>query len=62
MENWKQRNPSKAITTSVVAALLGLLLIVNAAEARPDPLRILDVAIGALFIMVAIYEAAKREG
>lgn len=61
MGNGRKGNLGNAITIAIVAALLGLLLILNA-KAAEEPLRTIDMVAGAVFMLSALIIVAAPEG
>lgn len=61
MRSGNPQSHGSAIATTVASALLGLLLIANAG-AVPHPLQAIDIAVGAIFMLVAVVLAFKQEG
>ena len=61
MAKGRKNNPGgDHIAIAIVAALLGLLLIINAAEAA-QPLKALDIVIAGAFLLTAIMTTFKTE-
>ena len=61
MAKGRRNNPGgDHIAIAIVAALLGLLLIINAAEVA-QPLKAADVVIAGAFILTAIMTSLKTE-
>ena len=61
MAKGRKNNPGgDHIAIAIVAALLGLLLIINAAEAA-QPLKTVDVVIAGAFLLTAIMTSLKTE-
>ena len=61
MAKVRKNNPgSDHIAIAIVAALLGLLLIINAAEVA-QPLKTVDVVIAGAFLLTAIMTVLKTE-
>lgn len=52
----QDKTVGEALVIAILAALLGLLLLANSLTA-PRPLAIADVALGAIFILTATYQA-----
>lgn len=61
MAKGRKNNPGgDHIAIAIVAALLGLLLIINAAEVA-QPLKAIDVVIAGTFLLTAIMATFKTE-
>ena len=61
MAKGRKNNPgSDRIAIAIVAALLGLLLIINAAEVA-QPLKTVDVVVAGAFLLTAIMTTLKTE-
>ena len=61
MAKGRKNNPGgDHIAIAIVAALLGLLLIINAAEAA-QPLKAVDIVIAGTFLLTAIMTTLKTE-
>ena len=61
MAKGRKNNPGgDHIAIAIVAALLGLLLIINAAEVA-QPLKTVDVVIAGAFLLTAIMTTLKTE-
>ena len=61
MAKGRKNNPGgDHIAIAIVAALLGLLLIINAAEVA-QPLKAVDIVIAGAFLLTAIMTALKTE-
>lgn len=61
MAKGRKNNPGgDHIAIAIVAALLGLLLIINAAEVA-QPLKTVDVVIAGAFLLTAIMTSLKTE-
>lgn len=61
MAKGRKNNPGgDHIAIAIVAALLGLLLIINAAEAA-QPLKAIDIVIAGTFLLTAIMATFKTE-
>lgn len=61
MAKGQRNNPGSDRTTiAIVAALLGLLLIINAAEVA-QPLKTADIVIAGAFLLTAIMTSFKTE-
>lgn len=61
MAKGQRNNPgSDHIAIAIVAALLGLLLIINAAEVA-QPLKTIDIVIAGAFLLTAIITSFKTE-
>ena len=52
----KKQTIGEALGTTIAAAILGLLFFANS-QSAPEPLAFLDIALGAIFIMTALYKA-----
>ncbi len=59
--NDKQPSLAEEIATTVAAALLGFLLIINAQTAQ-QPLQAADLIVGSLFVLAALIKTIKTEG
>ena len=59
--NDKKPSLAAEIATTVVTALLGFLLIINAQGAQ-QPLQAVDLAVGSLFVLAALVKTIKTEG
>lgn len=59
--NDKQPSLAAEIATTVVTALLGFLLIINAQTAQ-QPLQAVDLIVGSLFVLAALVKTIKTEG
>lgn len=59
--NDKQPSLAAEIATTVVTALLGFLLIINAQGAQ-QPLQAVDLIVGSLFVLAALVKTIKTEG
>ena len=62
MGNGNQHSLGSMIATVIVAALLGLLFIANAGAITNQPLQWLNIAVGAIFILAAIFLCFNQEG
>ena len=61
MAKGRKNNPgSDHIAIAIVAALLGLLLIINAVEVT-QPLKAVDIVVAGAFILTAIMASFKTE-
>jgi hypothetical protein len=58
--NGKQQSIGSQIATSIVAALLGLVLILDARVVE-EPLRTISIVGGAIFMLAALAQLIKRE-
>ncbi len=59
--NDKKPSLAEEIATTVVTALLGFLLIINAQTAQ-QPLQAADLIVGSLFVLAALIKTIKTEG